>query len=262
MIDRPLARLRGRPQPLEVEVDPRTYGVSLDGLALSVEDPWDVPTTGTVYGVALNYRQSLERLGAAMYSPPYKAPPKAPVLYIKPRNTLIGHGATVDLMPDVAEVALGPTLGIVIGCTATRVAFDDALAVVAGYTVVNDLALPHDSFYRPAIRAQCRDGFCPIGPAIIPSIAIAAPDRLKVRAFINGKLSLEAQLSDLVRPVARLLSDVTEFMTLNEGDVLLAGLPCDLPVARAGDLIAVEVDHVGRLENRLRLGSLQRAARP
>ena len=247
-----LACLRDQPHPVEVSVDPLTYAIRCGAKLLDASAPWDIPTTGTVYGVALNYRQSLEALGEAVNGPPYKAPPKAPVLYVKPRNTWTAHGAVVVLPTDVPTVAIGPTLGVVIGRTATRVRSSEAASVIAGYTVVNDLSVPHDSYYRPAIRQQCRDGFCPIGPAIVPRNAVADTRRLGVRAYVNDTLKLTANLADLIRPVDMLIQDITEFMTLVEGDVLLAGLPHGLPLARAGDTVAVEVDRVGRLENQLR----------
>ena len=247
----PLARLRDRPQPVEVSVDAGNFEVRLGGRLLDSAAPWEVPTTGTVYGVALNYRSALDALGEAIHAAPYKAPPKAPILYIKPRNTWIAHGATIRLDADVTEVAVGPTLGIVFGRVATRVSADRALDFVAGYTVVNDLSVPHDSYYRPALRQQCRDGFCPIGPAIVPCRDVRNPDRLGVRAFVNGELRLSANLAELIRPIGTLISDITEFMTLAEGDVLLVGLPSPLPRARAGDTVIVEIDGVGRLANSL-----------
>jgi len=246
-----LARLRDRPRPVEVTVDPTTYAVRLGPTVLDAFADWEVPTTGTVYGVALNYRSALAALGDAVNAAPYKSPPKAPILYIKPRNTWIAHGATVRLPADVPEVAIGATLGIVFGRVATRVSAQDALEFVAGYTVVNDLSVPHESYYRPALRHQCRDGFCPIGPAIVPRSAIHNPDALGVRTFVNGELRLSASLAELIRPISVLIRDVTEFMTLDEGDVLLVGLPAGLPRARAGDTLAVEIDQVGRLESAL-----------
>jgi len=246
-----LARLRGWPQPVEVRVDPASRAIHLGSEALDETAQWEVPTTGTVYGVALNYRDTLSALGMAVNQPPYKAPPRAPVLYLKPRNTWSAHGTDVRLTSDVAQVALGPALGVVIGRTASRVRCADAYGVIAGYTVVNDLHIPHDSYYRPAIRQQCRDGYCPIGPVIVPRHSVAQPAMLTVRAYVNGVLELTASLQDLVRPVDVLIQDVTEFMTLAEGDVLMVGLPAGLPRARAGDRIAIEVPGVGRLENRL-----------
>jgi len=244
--------LHGKPTSLAAQVDPARARVWLDGIAYAQSELlFEVPTHGAVYGTALNFRGALAALGAAVSAAPYLAPPRAPILYIKPRNTWIGHGAAVYLPAGHEAVALGPTLGVVIGRAATRVASASALDYVGGYTVVNDLALPHDSYFRPAIQQQCRDGFCPIGPWIVEASAIADPDALPIRAYLNGTLRLQTNLAELIRPLRQLISDVSTFMTLRSGDVLLVGLPENLPLARAGDLMAIEIEGIGRLENRL-----------
>ena len=117
--------------------------------------------SGTVYGTLLNHRDALAALGDAVNEPPYKAPPKAPVLYIKPRNTLVGHGAADRrARRRRAHCEIGANLGIVIGRTACRVAEADALSFVAGYTIVNDLSVPHDELLPAVDALQGRDGFC------------------------------------------------------------------------------------------------------
>lgn len=204
---------------------------------------------GTVYGVLLNYRGALAALGDAVNQPPYKAPPKAPILYIKPANTWIGDGAPIPVPRDVAALQIGAALGVVIGRTACRVRAAEALDHVAGYTIVNDLSVPHDSYYRPSIRFKCRDGFCPIGPRVVERVT--DPDALAVRVFVDGALRQQNTTAHLIRPTAQLIADVTEFMTLSAGDVLLTGVPENAPLARAGERVAIEIEGVGRLENPL-----------
>src|SRR3954468_21056661 len=120
----------------------------------------------TVYGALLNFKDALDALGGAMHEPPYKAPPRAPVLYIKPRNTLAADGAPIVVPRGVDALRMGGTLAVVMGRAACRVREADALAYVAGYTVANDVCVPHDSYFRPSVRENCRDGFCPIGARI------------------------------------------------------------------------------------------------
>jgi 5-oxopent-3-ene-1,2,5-tricarboxylate decarboxylase/2-hydroxyhepta-2,4-diene-1,7-dioate isomerase len=205
----------------------------------------------TVYGVLLNYKGALAALGDTVNEPPYKAPPKAPVLYIKPANTWIGDGAPIPVPGDVEALQMGAALGVVIGRTACRVPAESALDYVAGYTVVNDVSVAHESFYRPSIRFKCRDGFCPIGTAIVDRARVLNPDALRVRVFVDGALRQENTTANLIRPTARLIADVTEFMTLAAGDVLLTGVPENAPLARAGQRVAIEIEGVGRLENPL-----------
>ncbi len=212
---------------------------------------FDVPLSGTVYGTLLNYKGALAMLGGAVYEEPYKAPPMAPMLYIKPVNTLIGYGQPIPLPSDVVELEIGASLGVVMGCTATRVNEDRVLDYVSGYTVVNDVSIPHASLFRPAIREKARDGFCPVGPWIIDKSAVVNPDALTIRVFINGELRQENTTANLIRSVPRLISDITEFMTLYAGDTVLVGIPEDAPRVKAKDFVRIEIENVGRLENQV-----------
>ncbi len=110
----------------------------------------------------------------------------------------------------------------------------DALDHVAGYLIVNDVSIPHEVFYRPSIRFKARDGFCPLGPAVVTRDRIADPDALGVRTFVDGALVQDSNTADLVRLTSRLLADVTEFMTLSPGDVLAVGTARPCPRVRAG----------------------------
>jgi len=205
----------------------------------------------TVIGTLLNFKGSLDRYGSQLRSAPYNAPPRAPVLYIRPESTWSTDGQGIAVPRDVQSVELGATLGLVIGRTASRVSARRALEYVAGYVIANDLCVPHENIFRPAIKERCRDGFCSIGPAVADRAAVDDPDALGIRAYVNGELCQQSSTRDLVRPVSRLLADVTEFMTLHVGDVLLVGVPDRAPRAGIGDRIAAEIDCVGRLENRL-----------
>ena len=108
-----LLALRGRPQPCSGLVEPTTGCVVVDGRRLASTDlQWDVPELGCVYGTALNFRSVRAALESSFNQPPHNAPPQAPVLYIKPRNTWLAHGLAVRLPDDVEAVEVGATLGI------------------------------------------------------------------------------------------------------------------------------------------------------
>lgn len=207
--------------------------------------------SGTVYGTLLNHWAVLESLGDSVEQAPYKGAPKAPVLYMKPRNTLSAHGKTVSLPEGTPAFQVGASLGLVIGRTACRVPVQSALDFVAGYVVVNDLSIPHESFYRPSLRFKAVDATCVIGPAVVPRAIVKNPDELAVRVYVDGELVQSSATSGMIRPAAQLLADVTEFMTLSAGDVLLLGVAQGAPLARAGQRIAVEIEGIGRLETEL-----------
>jgi 5-oxopent-3-ene-1,2,5-tricarboxylate decarboxylase/2-hydroxyhepta-2,4-diene-1,7-dioate isomerase len=178
--------------------------------------------------VALNFRDELDRLGGER--------PVAPVLYLRPRNTWSGTGAPILTPANVPALKMGGTVGIVIGPFANQ---------VAGYVAVNDVSIPHESYFRPAIRQRCRDGFCIIG--------LTSTDRQpeEIRILINGEVRCRAHLDGLVRPIDRLIADITEFLTRQPGDIVLIGEPPDAPLARAGDRVRVEVDGLPALENQV-----------
>jgi 5-oxopent-3-ene-1,2,5-tricarboxylate decarboxylase/2-hydroxyhepta-2,4-diene-1,7-dioate isomerase len=212
---------------------------------------FDVPPfrlSGNVYGVLMNHRAALAALGDAVHQPPYKAPPKAVVLYVKPRNTLIAPGGGALVFDSGETLEVGAALGIVIGRTTCAVGEGEAMDCVAGYVIVADFSVPHESFFRPAIRFKARDASCAIGPRVVARQAIADPDALGVRVYADGVLVHEAGTGGTFRPVAGLVADVSDFMTLAPGDVLLAGVAPGAPRVGAGARVAIEIDGLGRLE--------------
>lgn len=215
-----------------------------------------------VYGVLVNFRNELAALGEAVNQPPYKAPPKAPVMYVKPANTWAADGAAIPLPAGEAALQSGVSLGIVFGQTAVRRTERDALDCVEGFTVINDVRLPHTSFYRPALKQLCRDGFCIIGARVAPAAQLPGLGGLKLKSYVNGELRQEAITADLIRPIPRLIADITSFMSFGAGDILMIGVPADRPLAREGDRVRVEVEGVGSVENEIVPEARLAGARP
>lgn len=201
--------------------------------------------SGTVIAALLNHRPQWQALGDAVHLPPYKAPARAPVLAVRPRHTLTAAGARIEA--GHSGLTVGVSLGIVIGRTACRVDVAGALGHVAGCTIAVDLSVPHDSHYRPAVRQRARDGSCVIGPVVVPFTRIAAPEALAVKVDIGGHTAPPTDTADRVRGVAQLIADVTEFMTLQPGDLLLLGESHGAPIAHAGDAVAVTIEGIGTL---------------
>lgn len=205
--------------------------------------------SGTVYGTLLNHRSALAALGEKPLRPPYNAPPRAPVLYVKPRNSLASSGDAVEVPRAAAELEVGACLGILIGRSACNLSEETALEHVAGFLIVNDVSIPHPDYYRPAVKYKARDGFCPLGPRVTARAQVGDPDALELRTYIDGMLVQTMSTADLLRPVARLIADVTEFMTLAPGDVLAAGAAAPAPRVRAGQTVVIESDVLGTLTN-------------
>lgn len=210
--------------------------------------PWRL--SGVVYGTLMNDPASVAALGDAVNAPPYKAAPRAPVLYVKPRSTLATDGAAVAVPGDAGRMEVGASLGIVIGHSACRVPAARSLDFIAGWVLVADLCVPHASVYRPNVRLRARDGSCLLGP-VVPRASLSDADALQIRVTVGDRLPHVARTAGMSRPVAQLLQDVTEFMTLHAGDVLMLGVPAGAPSGRAGESFSLECDGLGRLQGRL-----------
>jgi 5-oxopent-3-ene-1,2,5-tricarboxylate decarboxylase/2-hydroxyhepta-2,4-diene-1,7-dioate isomerase len=204
--------------------------------------------SGTVYGTLMNSRGALSALGSAVEQAPYKGAPKSVVLFLKPPNTWVGAGMPVLVDPDAPELEVAAQLGIVIGRAACAVREADALAHVAGYIVMAEFSVPHDVYFRPQVRFKARDASGALGAAVVPASRIADPDALGIRVSIDGRLVQRGSTGDRVRSTARLIADVTEFMTLSTGDILMTGALPDAPRVCAGARIAIEIDGLDKLE--------------
>jgi 5-oxopent-3-ene-1,2,5-tricarboxylate decarboxylase/2-hydroxyhepta-2,4-diene-1,7-dioate isomerase len=203
--------------------------------------PWRL--SGVVVGAALNDPATLAALGPAVDAAPYRGAPRYPVLFVKPRHTLAPAGAAMPLPPGHEAIEIGVTVGLLIGATACRIAAEDAPRCIAGHVLVADLGLPLASHYRPSAPARALDASCRIGDVVAP----LAPDRFTLRVRIDGRLAQEAGTQGYTRQPARLLADVSQFMTLRAGDLLLLGVPHGAPLARAGQQVQLEGDGLGTI---------------
>jgi 5-oxopent-3-ene-1,2,5-tricarboxylate decarboxylase/2-hydroxyhepta-2,4-diene-1,7-dioate isomerase len=207
---------------------------------------------GTIYGAALNDREEYAQLAAALEAPPYNKPPHRPVLYIKPRNCLMGDAGIIPLPSDLAHVEAAPSLALLIGRDAARVSAESALDCVAGLCLALDIGEPRGSYYRPPVRQRCRDGFLRLG-----AMAAFEPAYLRdtIDIAVNDKTVGHWSLNRLVRSAAQLIADVSSFMTLAAGDLLLTGIPHDAPHLEEGDGIVIRTDRLPPLAARVSRGA-------
>jgi len=194
---------------------------------------------GTVYGTLMNFRGELEALGDRMNEPPYQAPPKAPVLYIKPANTWTENGGAIPLPAHVPEVEVGATVAMVM----------KSAREIAGFVLMNDVSIPHESLFRPPVKFKCLDGFLGIGDRIRARNEAGDPAVFKLEVRVNGELKQTVRFSQLLRSADQLLADVSEFMTLGEGDMLMLGCDVGRPRVRAGDRVQIAMPALGTLTN-------------
>lgn len=193
---------------------------------------------GTVYGTLLNFQREHALWAPRMNETPYKAPPQAPVLYIKTANTFTPTGHAIHLPRGVTEVDVSASLGLVAG----------EGGAVAGCVLFNDVAIPHESYYRPPVKFRCVDGFLGVGREVVSLDAVgglAGLSALSLELRVHGVLKHVVSLADLVRDAATLWADVRTFQTLRPGDVLMLGTDCladgSRPRAKAGDAVEITV---------------------
>lgn len=206
--------------------------------------------------VALNDKAQLAALEATFNEAPYKKPPTQPVLYYKPHNTWSTEGAVVEWAKDfdgndVAEMAVGASLGVVIGKKTCRVSAEEALDYVSGYTIVADYSLPEQNYYRPDIKGKCLDTSAPVGPEVVATGKVANPDALTVTISVNGEQKSAFKLANMERSVAELISLISRIMTLQSGEIIAVGFAGDRVAVNKGDKVEASIEGVGTLNNTL-----------
>ncbi|WP_308102723.1 fumarylacetoacetate hydrolase family protein [Arthrobacter sp. AK01] len=193
--------------------------------------------TRKVIAVHINYPSRAAQRGRT---------PEQPSYFLKPSSSLalgsadspgaVERPAGCELLGYEGEIAL------VIGKSARRVGLDDAWSHVEWVTASNDLGV-YDLRYADKgsnVRSKGGDGFTPVGPALIPADAVD-PTQLRIRTWHNGDLVQDDTTEDLLFPFAQLVADLSQLLTLEEGDIILTGTPAGASVAKPGDVVEIEV---------------------
>jgi acylpyruvate hydrolase len=208
-----------------------------------------VPRPRKVICVGLNYAAHIEETK--------REHSDYPVLFTKFATTLTGPSDDIPLPPESEAIDYEGELVVVIGERGRRIPRDKALDYVAGYAVANDVSM-RDYQYKTHqwLQGKAWDASTPVGPDLVTLDEI--PDEpLTLRTFVNGEKVQEASTELLIFDVATLVSVVSEFATVEPGDLILTGTPGGVGYRREpqlllgdGDVVIVEVDRVGRIENR------------
>jgi 2-keto-4-pentenoate hydratase/2-oxohepta-3-ene-1,7-dioic acid hydratase in catechol pathway len=211
--------------------------------------PLSISRPGKIVCVGLNYLDHAQEGGMEL--------PKAPLLFAKWPNTLIGEGETIVLPPESKEVDYEAELGVVIGTTAKRVSEADALDHVEGYICLNDVSARDMQFGDGQwTRGKSLDTFCPVGPRLVPREEIADPQQLGIRCILNGETMQDSSTSQMIFSVAEIIAYVSQVITLESGDLIATGTPAGVGVFRDpkvllkdGDEVSIEIEGLGTLTN-------------
>lgn len=172
-----------------------------------------------------------------------------PFLFLKPQSALIADQETICLPPiDLTnKVELEGEVALVIGKSGKNIKEEDALDYVLGYTVFNDVTARDLTKSDPQFtRGKGFDTFGPIGPWIVTGID---PTNLKIVTTLNGKIVQDGNTSQMSLRIPFLISWISKVMTLEPGDVLALGSPSGSCSMQSGDVVSVEVEHIGKLTN-------------
>lgn len=208
-----------------------------------------VPDPSKVILIGLNYRDHAVEAGMAI--------PETPMAFAKYPSSVVGPGSPVVLPEDSDQVDWEVELAVVIGSPARHVAEPDALDVIAGYTVANDvsardLQISDGQF----VRAKSYDTFCPVGPWVVTVDELGAADDLGIGLRVNGETLQDSRTSQLVFGVAEIVAFCSRVATLNPGDLILTGTPHGTGFGldpqrylQPGDVMVSWVEGIGELSN-------------
>lgn len=202
-------------------------------MSLDLKHRYHLPE-GTVYGVLLNFVREREAWAERGVQAPYGGMPKAPVLYIKTANTFSTNGSPVALPTGVPALEIGATLGLIF----------DQDGLVERVAPFLDWSIPHEQFYRPAVRYKNRDGFLGVGSDTLTWQGPEMLAMLDIEVMVNQQLVQKVDWSGLYLGVNELVHALRQFTDFRGGDVLLLGLDCLTdgvrPLARAGDTVMLK----------------------
>lgn len=211
---------------------------------------------GKVIALHLNYPSRIAQRGRT---------PEQPSYFLKPGSSVSVSGSQIERPAGTELLAFEGEIALIIGRTVRRIGLDEGWTAVSGVTAANDFGI-YDLRYADKgsnLKSKGGDGFTPIGPRVI-SAAEIDPEALRIRTWVNGVLKQEDTTAGLVFSFGRLVSDLSQLMTLEPGDIILTGTPAGSSVVQPGDTVEVEVDAptalgsptTGRLITTVRAGTL------
>jgi 5-carboxymethyl-2-hydroxymuconate isomerase len=256
---RPVAQVEGLLLPLRTPQGSTLLEVILDGHAPSIDNdagplhdarPLAPLRPPKIVAIGLNYLDHIREASLPR--------PDRPLVFAKFPTSVIGDGQDIVIDRSLtARVDWEVELAAVIGTRMSRVATQDALAHVFGYTVANDVTARDLQFSDGQwVRAKSIDTFCPLGPWIVTADEIPDPQGLALRTRVNGETVQDSNTSEMLFGVAELLSFCSHSFVLEAGDVVLTGTPwgsgefSSPPRSlQGGDVVEVEIEQIGTLRN-------------
>ncbi|CEJ09791.1 Ureidoglycolate lyase [bacterium YEK0313] len=219
-----------------------------------------IPRPGrNIFCVGKNYHEHAKEFARSGFDSTAKEiVPEAPVVFSKPPSAVIGPDETIlGSLDPTASVDYEGELAVVIGAGGRGIAKAEAMKHVFGYTIVNDVtARTLQQKHRQWLIGKGIDTFCPMGPVILTADAVADPAGMTLKTWVNGELRQDAVVADLIFDIPTLIETISSVIALEPGDVIATGTPVGVGIGfsppkylAAGDVVAIEIAGIGRLEN-------------
>lgn len=188
-------------------------------------------------------------------------PPKAPIIFFKHPNTVIGPNDDVVIPPGAQKVDWEVELAVVIGKRASYLSSaEEALQCIAGFTISNDVSERDFQMHHSGgqwSKGKCAPTFNPMGPALVPAEDVADPQALHLYSAVNGEPRQDSTTADMVFSVAEIIRDLSQYMALDPGDVVNTGTPQGVavsgkfPFLAPGDTVTIGIDGLGEQRQRV-----------
>jgi 2,4-didehydro-3-deoxy-L-rhamnonate hydrolase len=211
-----------------------------------------------IYCAASNYIEHANEMGTVLAG---KAQSK-PYMFLKLSNTVIGPNEDILMPPETSQLDWEIELAAIIGKPGRRISTEQALAHVAGYSIVNDITARDLNvrgdypFKFDWFQGKCHDTFAPFGPWIVPAASVADPQAIEMQLSVNGQVMQKDSTRNMIWTLREQISYLSTIVTLQVGDVIATGTPTGVGMGRgiflkAGDVIVASIEGIGSLTNRV-----------
>lgn len=180
--------------------------------------------------------------------------PTEPIIFSKSPSSIIGNGESVIYRKYLTRVDPEAELAVVISKRAKDVSEESAMDYVAGYTCINDVTardMQHQDLTQqlPWFRSKSIDTFCPIGPCLLTADEINGQPELEIQMKVNGEIRQQDNTRSLIFKIPKLIAFISQYMTIEPGDVIATGTPEGMKPVKPGDVMEVIIEKIGVLRN-------------
>ena len=205
-----------------------------------------LPRPNRILAIGRNYAEHARESGAEVH--------EEPIVFLKASTSVIGPEAAIEIPEWVGRVDYEGELLVVLGRGGKHVSEADAMELVAGYTIFNDVTAREmqradQARKHPWFRSKSMDTFGPMGPCLVTADAVPDPHALRIRLSVNGEVRQDDTTASMIYGIPALIAFLSRFFALEPGDVIATGTPSGVGALSPGDRVEVAVEGLGVLSN-------------